>query len=756
VTDFQKLFNFHGVIEIGRQESLLVVAKWVHWITIGQSLSEFGIVEFNEQVAPSLVIARRLSLGAIENFVVDLLSEGQTDALLNLLDRLLPIPFTNSIDVLIDSLPTEVTADQLISISQKLLSSSPMLSKHKRHLCALVDVLHNRAQDFALSTTADALTLVLYLLSLIDQFSADLVDSAPFLSVREKLASLHKHLQLQTIAHDILHLRLSLSEVMDQGFEGLMFDRLDTLAESDVNSFIVDSLSPLCSLFSLSVDELLMQWIEYTTTNCWISASDSDCNEDDMIDDMDDDVNETSMRRDKDDFEADCELSRLILVTKAISHKSTLAKATLKMFQIPRVERKCVNTQTETFITPCGVSLCELASLALLHVDNHFRDQLVEALRLFNIKMLASKYNIEHFDVRDNHHLLATMAIIASTQPHSRHTEQQSTATIATTSLGDAMKFALDGTTFRVDVKPIMLRRLYRFASLTSIEHSQYDAEYAAIIQHVPSRRSLQDILNEFVLLSFQEMNDLSNEVKVLATKKATSPDDDVAMEIDGIEAPLEGHVAASSQNVDEEEELNPKFRLMRFTKCAIKTVETFLDEFDNDYSSPLTSSSIVASSSSLGFQTNQMVSPKKEWRRSISASSSVCTHDLLLELKRLFQLQSAYDIFDFSVLDLRRQLSCRALIERLTTIAVTQWMQQIDSSANSQSIDEQLNSFAAEFNKLRRVCGIVHVSHEMLVHSISKRLMINGKKVCCCFNDRSFCFLLTKIFFLIEISIGV
>ena len=763
-----------AILEVGKVEAQIVLQQWLHYTSIAKSMEHIAASGNLLDTVKSILPAN------VEEYLIDLIKQGKSELLLFVLDRNIPLPFsTNSIEDIVDMLPEDTATSVLIDVTQKLLEiHNKGLTRNMAHsgtfsgvseqsMTTLIDILYNRAQQAAESgndttgakstAASDSLSLVLYLISLIDRLGihSPITNSdeekgevSVIQEIREDLLKLQKHLQLQTIAHDILHLHdISFKEVIEYGFEGLMFDRLENLPEEDLSNFVEEKLVPLSQLFNIQSDHLLKQWIDETTGGSIIIAVDSDASMDDEEQEEDE---ENGARRYGDNTGSGnknvhtCDLSRVILICGCIQNKTILAKATLMLFQIPSIEKKCMCLSKQQYITSSGLRLAELVSKAIENppaegstdvtkssntgaLDAKLKDQILEALRLFNIRLIAAKYHVQHFDVRDNFHLLATISIISGTLPST----SDNAAITPTTSLADAMKFALDGSTLRVDIKPMMLRRLFYFVTnsspsvATSIgsssnaemenTSSSYDAEYNSILKHIPIRSVLRDVLLEFTLMTMEEINDICEQIKKKSKRSKTSA----------------SSTAGNNINDYQEDERSLCQSVVQFTKAAIKTVETYLDEFEDNQALAAqqrrSATSGVQSGGKFGRQGNSSSS-------SSSSTASICNHNVLHELKRLFQLQTVYHIYDFSLNDLRKHSSCKLLIEKLASTSVFDWLRRFDETdheaVSGSSVEEDLEALSTDFNKLRRVCGLVQVSPELLVNAMSKKLLVSGKKV--------------------------
>ena len=223
--------------------------------------------------------------------------------------------------------------------------------------------------------------------------------------------------------------RPSLTDVTEAGLTGLIWERLWTLADSEIaiSEDINGLIEPLVTEFGLILDDVLDSWVQ------------------DIIGQRVVYVGDNPPEGDKGD-EMYCSLSRLVSVVAQIRSPQRRVGSLLLLFQVSFVDRggDSLVKREQSFLSAedsgsvdigadgAGVDkdrsvledisvtrLCKLAQAACSLVEPAAAESLTEAIRSQRIKTLASSYGIVAFDPRDGHQIKAAANVIAmKTSPY--------------------------------------------------------------------------------------------------------------------------------------------------------------------------------------------------------------------------------------------------------------------------------------------------------------------------------------------------
>jgi hypothetical protein len=189
-----------------------------------------------------------------------------------------------------------------------------------------------------------------------------------------------KHnLQIQSECWRMWKDQVPLEDVEEFGLEGLIHDRLTSIAEDKLSNDISEVLRQTAEKFTAKLDDLLLSWIDHTIANNLIvssadsrTASSATCSE------------------------SSCTLSRLSTVVMQIKDVLIQAKSIIKMMSVSTINESVDSTILESII---------------FHAESKFKvemlnksvfDSLQELIRLYKIRKVAYSYSIVNLDPCDS------------------------------------------------------------------------------------------------------------------------------------------------------------------------------------------------------------------------------------------------------------------------------------------------------------------------------------------------------------------
>lgn len=210
--------------------------------------------------------------------------------------------------------------------------------------------------------------------------------------------------------------RVTLTEVQELGFKGLLYDRLSSVDENDLKRDIIETMKPSIhrylsqtvsqkdrDMFHDSVDGIVYSWIDYVTANCIVRSDGADSN---PLTSPDTTSNEMDESTDSRKYEY-CSLSRIVMVVLAIQDARYQAMAIIKTMQLSSVYQghdmnydliKPILDIVDNIVTQNDITSGD----NLTTVDKKTSDSLNEIIRLYRIRRITSQYGIMNLDPCDS------------------------------------------------------------------------------------------------------------------------------------------------------------------------------------------------------------------------------------------------------------------------------------------------------------------------------------------------------------------
>lgn len=683
------------MLDIGLTESIFILKLWRQYLRIIRANN-------SELLSDSTFLTKLTYIlpGRCENFCLENLRRGILFPFLLFSANNIPIALNKSALEVLQLIPDVESIDpvDLISVVEYFLKKGSVSSNFSNldaflhstdsifELCQeLFYRCKNNIEQSNNNVAEKGLRIISYALSLLDKIPILENDSnevvRKIILLKNELSTMQKYLQLQILFKKLFHIEISYSEMINVGCEGLLFERLDNIAEHELQYFINDKFPAAVNIFHLKLDETLIKWIEESLENCLITS---------------DETNESDS----------CSLTRLILVLSCLKSPNHQAASLLRIFQIPSLESMCsipeLGSVLESVQVPktiCGSSgmnnigcrLCDIVDDVLDSVDSVLREQLTEAVRLFRIKLIAKMYNVVNFQMKNVEHMMAAVSLIINSRNNKGCVE-------------DAMKIAVDRGLLRVDIKASLVRVIIdsiqsplndyedlkiELAEVVDMDFKSLDYDFQFIFNFIP-RELITVVIEDCVTHCLDKVEDLSSRIV--------------------------------SMNHNKDELRITKREIVLFTKGAIKLIEKYLDIVHKCSESD-------AISLENANQLKKSFHPAKH-----GEFKHLCTLELLQEFKRMLRLQYYYDIF-ISLSQLKKETANKILLENLSNNLVMQWLKQTSSSSAfnenpTQLIKDEVSRLFSECNKLKRICGLLHLNPQVYVVSIIKQMINSGKKV--------------------------
>jgi hypothetical protein len=517
-------------------------------------------------------------------------------------------------------------------------------------------------------------------------------------------------LSTQILKYPEFKFQCDLDDIISGGMKGLLFQVFDEFPLVQLKDFIAEKVDQFTGFFpDCDLDNLLKDWVEssiqqYLLDFNLIDGLGVDTSQNDMKISENTDLDYRNARNYEINQKKNKELPillRIILVLCCV--KDSAIQQTLlllKFFQIPSLEMIC-NLEKETVVgaeqpqqgRKLTDLLLSLSNALLLKVDGSLNDSLLEAVRLFRMKCISLSYHIESFDVKDPYQLSYVVSIILN----SKHISPA-------TYLQDAIAFAMDGNTMRIDCRPSLIRIILHAiqeidlsAETNNNSSSNNDTtDLKLLLKQIPKFLFMK-IFDDLVFYCCDQVNELCGNNKIFLD---------------------------SDYVIEETTEEALKLFLQRTCRGCIKLIEFVNDE--------LLYGNAAAAASDYSTRTNRS-----------SAKENTKYSQTLTEMKKISQLQSNFQVY-LNLKNLNAVTDCKTLIEALAGEIVNKWKKATSSSINSVETD-----VLALFNdclKLKKICSVLNHSSQVYVLFITKQLIGLGKKVrllslFCAFFSFSDCF---------------
>lgn len=512
-----------------------------------------------------------------------------------------------------------------------------------------------------------------------------------------KLMQFEEYLKIVLLSRSILKIPYSLEEVMASGLKGLLFSCMNQLSVENLSDFIRGPLTEFLTHFPSDneVSSLLNDWVEMSIQDYLLTSSSflESGEDEDEKDHSEEDVHE---KRNLEKFQQCLEaLLRLTTVLSCLQDRWKGTSLLMKVLNIPSIELLCIQDTSGRLIS----DLMELGKSLSEKVNGAVYDQLSEAIRLFRMKCIALRYQIQSFDIKDRDHLIFVISIILNSNHRNK--------------VEDAFCFAIDeSSSVRIDCKPALIRILIHFLQTTdfnteSTESSlitDYDERLKNLVEKIPAFM-VTIILEDVLSFCVDEVNDSCDNNKLIMDE-------------------WEG---------DDDKE-RKKITLQRYSKGCIKLLEYYQDI--TTASSKTINQNVLArtqhpAQSSLNPADGMIPTNGNVNVKSVHKSSLLTDSRLLQGLKNIFQLQSAFNVY-LNLQNMKSSADCKKLIENLAADIVTRWKKANQpTGSNSKTGNEwDVNQLVNECFSLKKICSILDASCQIYVFHIAKSLIGLGKKV--------------------------
>lgn len=717
----QDQLNSQHMLDIGLFDCQIIVRRWKYYSAVAKQLA-LSVDLFPHSQPQICDVMINILPGSIGKFCTSSIVDGNLKAVLFLRKKQIPFHIRKPLLSLLRELPKypEIDSNDLVSTVEMLhqmqqrtiVSKSDALLDQTQFVLDLGNALYERCQFYVgiqsenpvdvLRNAEKNLVIIQFVLNLLNSVSIDEIDDkeikrkfAEVSKLNNQLRTMKKNLQIQIIFEKLFSVHIEYHEILRVGYEGLIFERIDSLPEDTLLEALLTKIPKLLEIAEMKFDSVLMQWIEDTLTSCVIYGAPS----------VDGDNNT-------------CSFTRLLLVAFCLVSFEKKAKAALLFFQIPSLEEICSAQSVELNflltkftsnhrkidsrgINEIGKVLCEFAETVIAAVELDIKEQLIEAVRLFRMKQIALFYKITNFQLKDFEHLIGSASLILNCKN-------------TVTNVDDSLQFAIDRGLVRIDIRTSLVRYITEIIESTDstlfdnatdlIETSSspdscdtlfkgLENDLQLLLSVVPSKL-LSFVVEDCIVHCFESINALSQKYFDLSKNKINSVGGDIS-------------------SIDKE-----KVLLMQLTKGSIKLMEISLDSNHND-----------VPSSNCRFL---------EERTSVSTvdSNSMCSLELLHDLKRMLLLQYHYGVY-IPLHDLRRENVKKKLIESLSIDLVSTWMKSTavnskvsQSDISVETISQEVTALTMECNKLKRISGLLRVVPQHYILSVMKQLIHFGKKV--------------------------
>eukprot|EP00981_Chlorochromonas_danica_P007566 scaffold1794_cov162-Ochromonas_danica.AAC.2 len=557
----------------------------------------------------------------------------------------------------------------VLKIADLLLATiAPVVATNNRqeeiyHICSN---LLERSQNWCFTQGKECacMEMVAHALRLLTPLP-DLNDEIAIL--RKQLEKLSHDLELQLALQDSLDLYVPMEEIQEFGWDGLICERLDETPVNDMEAFIQDRLRGITESFGVDIDHILYEWVMDKIQTTVASMT---CHEEGVGPVLYDDDEESSIG---------LIIHRLIAVTR-VNHLGPLSiGCVLKIFQLCSLSSakhfsESLNANaTETI----GLRLTQLATDLIPKATLKEKEELMEAVRLFRIRLLAQQYGIEDIELRDNKQLAAAVAIIANASDRPQ-------------SIEDAISFSMEDGMVRTDIRTALIRKLICFITSTPWDDLQYDKQFSFLLSQIlPSL--LKHILEDALAYCVEEHHEVCAAIDAVLSQRKTSTSARRVDQVDNTPTEvLEKHYAMANSLV----------------KGMIKLAEACVDK--------------ISSSSD-------------NKSRAFSATS-----ELLPYYRRLLQLHSQYSLY-LSIDQLKSYDHCKEALKGMAIALTETWLGElpvrssIPSSSGSQheqaAIAEDLEGLAGSVAKLQKISRLLEVSPQVFVKVITKIMIDKGRK---------------------------
>ena len=222
--------------------------------------------------------------------------------------------------------------------------------------------------------------------------------------------------------------------------------------ETELSQNVENYITPLVVKFNCNFDELVENFLSDSITRYLILP---DC--DDVADMPIDD----SFSAGIEDAERSMNLSRLVKLLGMISCPVRRAKSALMLLQLPATSETPSKAPSPSGRNSSVVELINIAE-SCVSTQSGIKDGLIEAIRMYQLKALAGRYNVCNIDIRDARQVRATVGIITS------QIRGPSGELVIKKSLEDAVKFAGAWGAASVDISAVYGRALIHCAGMVS------------------------------------------------------------------------------------------------------------------------------------------------------------------------------------------------------------------------------------------------------------------------------------------------
>eukprot|EP01033_Poteriospumella_lacustris_P010160 gene10160-7247_t len=638
--------------EVGSDESRKVVKKWRHQVSIGNAFR--GKFPAEAEVITMDAISPDQLPFHLEQF----LAQGKIAQVLFLLSKL----DVSAQGLHIASAPLGVHADHIVRFVVWQRAHHRLSDRDQQQLQEMqtVESLYHRAESIVAERRGkEAITLLDYGLRMVQEQDCS-VDTATWKDLRTNLQTLLFATKIVVHCEEIFGVEYSLEEVHEAGIEGIVFERLDSATALDVQPMASEAIPQLAYSLGLVKDDLLLKWLQTTIESSILNEDEND--------------------------ETFVIVEKLVYVSLCIEDAKQASEAALRLFQIPQLEKLLKRMGS------VGVQIVERASDLCVQLTDARGEKLHEALRSYRLKVIAAKYGIEAFDIRDKNHVMMLVSIICNNRVDTHWVE-------------DLHYCAYDRGMVRLELHSVLIRIL-----VSEDADANESVELLRVLFVRLPDTLMVTVIDDAIKALVSEFNDVCDRCYP------------------------EGFVTAKTES------LLTKHQQTVSPDSYIAKVKAFID-FYIDIVTSKTSSTAVASGSTTGVNTGTQATTSASLATATKATTmrlASCSAAMENLVSRIRNLHTEYDIY-VSSKKLQSSAACKkvleAFIKHLTTANANAVnanrkikLPLLPSSASTANTLDDLPT--STFVHLQKIATLMHLSPQFAINEVLKLyLSLNKKK---------------------------
>lgn len=631
--------------DVGAEECRKLLRKWKHYHWVISSYA----AKYAQQNS-GLISMSSLSTDKAAETMRNLLTGGLVLEFLFLVDQLEHLSIT---ELSVNMLPAQVHADNVTKFVtwQRSHVASDDLAFHLE----VAEQLFLRSESIVGEGRGrEAMHILEYAVSMID--AQEMVEeTAETATLREQLQTLLFATRVVVHCKDILGTDYALDEVYEVGSDGIIFERLNSATPDNIRTLAAQAIPTLASHLVLNKDEILLRWLNSTIDN---SVLNEDENEDTFA-----------------------TVQKLVSVSECVQEPKLASQAVLKLFQIPNLEKLLKR------MSDGGCNIIQKAAAICGELSDASGEKLHEALRSFRLKVIASKYGIEVFDIRDKTHLRILVSIIVNRRLDAVWIE-------------DLSYCAYDRGIIRLELHAVLIRLLTQ-----DTDHNHHHQQ-----QSLDILKALFASLPELLMLTV-----LDDSIKALITEY------DVLCE----EVVPEGFLnSKASKSTSSSSQANHQQALDHYISKAKAFIDFYIDRAA--YKATSTESDSLSSAT----------------RNALSNARGYSASSLETIVSRLKYLQVEFGIYLTSK-QIKSTIACKKVLEAFIKhlmLPMTTVVKDTSSTPHQRvamsllpvgTHSDELPT--SSFVLLQKIATLMNLSPQFAINEILKQYLASGKKVCCC-----------------------